>query len=221
MSLPRPVLRSYAQLRRGVGRNYRPNPRFLLSGLPALTFWAATHTASTQVAIALSFVSFFAVFQATKGVGTARMLAFLSLIVISMGAALGIATTSERAYLAADPASDALMAVLFLGSAAFGRPFVGMIVGDAVPGLAARLDPQHRIYLWLTLAWGLFNVATALVRWQMVTHLSVGEYLLWSRVLAWPLGYGVMILMGVALFLAARSPGRPAAPPLSSPTPHG
>ena len=45
-----------------------------------------------------------------------------------------MATTSERAYLAADPASDVLVAGLFLGSALFGKPIVGMVVVDAVPG---------------------------------------------------------------------------------------
>ena len=185
-------------------RKSRPNPRFLLSGLPALTFWAATHTASTEVAIALSFASFVWVFHATKEVGTARILALMSLVVITMGAIVGIIATSERAYLAADPVSDSLMATMFLGSAFLGRPFVRHVVGDALPGLADQLEPDHRVYVWLTIGWGLFNVATALVRWHMVTHLSVGEYVLWSRVLAWPLGYSVMLLMGLALVYAAR-----------------
>jgi hypothetical protein len=194
--------------RRHALRSYRFNPRFLLSGLPALTFWVAMRTTATEVAIALSFLSFLAVFQATKGVGAARLLALVSLGVISIGAAVGMVATSERAYLAADPASDLLIAGLFLGSAMVGRPFVGMIVSEAVPGLAAQLDPDHKIYVWLSVGWGLFNLATALIRWQMVTQLSVGEYLLWSRVLAWPIGYGVMVAMGALLIYAARSSRR-------------
>lgn len=186
-----------------------------LSAVPVLVFWALTTGAGPETAILGGFAAYIVVFQLTRGARNLQALSALSLCIVSMSAVFGLITSSEKAYLAAGPVSDFVVAPVFLGSIVLGRPLVAGVVHDAAPGVAGRLRHDAAVFIWLTAGWGVFNLATGLMRAYMLAEMSTTEYMIWSRVIGWPVGWSVIAIMGAVLLIAARRTSRSPAPALA------
>lgn len=181
-----------------------PFARMALSAVPALSFWLLSTVSRPEAAILGGFGAYLVVFRLTQGARNLQALSALSLAIVSMSAMLGIVTSSEKAFLAAGPVSDFVVAPVFLGSIAVNRPLVAGVVHDAAPAIAATLRHDAAVFVWLTAAWGLFNLATGALRSYMLAEMSTTEYMIWSRVIGWPLGWTVIAAMAATLLLAHR-----------------
>lgn len=184
--------------------HWRPNPRVLLPALPVIIFWALTQTVPPQMAIIGGFLSFCVVFYLTRETRTFQALSALTFGVIAVSTVVGLVSSSEKAFLAAGPVTDFIVAPIFLISAATRMPLVGAVTKETVPGLAAHLPTNAPVFIWLTVFWALFNIATGTMRSFMLANMSVGEYMAWSRIIGWPLGWSMIALLGVIILLAAR-----------------
>lgn len=185
-------------------RSAGPLSRMALSAVPVLVFWLLTTTAGPETAILGGFAAYLVVFRLTQGARNLQALSALSLAIVSMSAVFGIVTSSEKVYLAAGPASDFVIAPVFLGSVVMNRPIVAGVVHEAAPGIAGHFRRDAAVFVWLTAGWGLFNLVTGLMRTYMLAEMSATEYMIWSRVIGWPLGWTVIAAMGVVLLCAAR-----------------
>ena len=122
------------------------------------------------------------------------LLALLGLIVVGGASVVGIILDSDKAYLASDPIGDFIIALVFLGSVVVRRPLLGVIVRELFPRLATVINEQHRVFYLLSLAWAVQNVATGVVRIFLLQELSTDGYILWSRVVSWPVGIALLLI---------------------------
>jgi hypothetical protein len=175
------------------------NPRVLLSLLPAAIFWVLWRTTETWVAISGGFLASVVVMQHNRSQRLITLLTVFGMAIVACSAVIGIVWDSPKAYLAGGPVGDFLFVPLYLASIAMHRPLVGGISRELFPAIAGRIPLDHRVFVLWSLAWAAMNLVQGLVRSWMLAELSVGEYLVWSRVVFWPvsavmlLGSGAMI----------------------------
>ena len=71
--------------------------------------------------------------------------------------------------------------------------------------LAVRLflpaAPDHRVYVYLSLIWAGYDILHGVARVYMLATLSVGEYVVWSRLASWPVNAA---LLGLSAWLITR-----------------
>src|SRR5690606_22127869 len=112
-----------------------------------------------------------------------------------------------KTFLASGPISDFLFVPLYLGSILVGRPIIGGIVRELVPVVRDHVPEKAPIWAWLTLAWAVCNLSQGFLRLWLLSNLSVGEYLVWSRVLAWPMSAAMILVTVVVVLAEARKHG--------------
>lgn len=108
-------------------------------------------------------------------------LAGFVLAINGLGLVLALVSGSDRMILAKDPITDAVVAVVLLGSCVFGRPAMFGIVQRLRASGADQIrawntlwhedSEVRRIFLHSTLVWGGAFAATALVRFAMIATL--------------------------------------------------
>jgi hypothetical protein len=120
-------------------------------------------------------------------------------------AALALILSSALVYVLQPVVGSALLGLLFLGSAAVGRPLTMRLVRDFVslPATLLHHDGIHRMFMRVTVVWGVSRVLDA--------GMSLG-------LLHWGVGFGLVsrpffsgalsaATIGVCLIWAARMPG--------------
>jgi len=162
------------------------DPRFGIAVLPAVVFWLIRRAGYVELAIAAGFVTSIIVFLRTRQRGAVGTLAVISVFVAGGAAIAGILVGSERVYLANDPVGDVVSVSIGLGSIALRRPMFGMIATELSPRVRGRIALDHRVFYTTTWLWIAINAAQAVLRVFMLQALSVGEYLIWTRVISWP-----------------------------------
>lgn len=178
------------------------NPRILLTLLPIAIFYGLFRMdAPTWVAITGGFLASLLVLSTNRRDRLIGGLTLFGFGILAITAVIGIIWGSEKAYLASGPISDFLLAPLYLGSILIGKPLVGGIVRELFPAYVAGLPPDHRVYSGLSLMWAGYDVVHGIARVYMLSNLSVGEYLVWSRLAAWPV---TATLMAVSAWLILR-----------------
>lgn len=162
------------------------DPQFGIAVLPAVVFWVIRRAGHVELAIAAGFVTSIIVFLRTRQRGAIGALAVISIFVAGGAAIAGIVVESERVYLANDPVGDVISVLIGLGSIALRRPMFGMIATELSPRVRGRIALDHRVFYVTTWLWIAVNAAQAVLRVFMLQELSVGEYLIWTRVISWP-----------------------------------
>lgn len=192
------------------------NPRILLSLIPIAVFYALYRAdAPTWVAIGGGFAASVAVLYSNRKDRLIGALTLFGFGVVGVSAAVGIIWDSEKAYLASGPVSDFLFVPLYAGSIVIGKPLVGGIARELFPAIAGRIPIDAPVFVRLSLAWAIFDVGMGVLRTYLLVNLSVGEYLVWSRVFGWPLSW---TLLAVTAWLIWREAKRvPAAAPEAVP----
>lgn len=170
------------------------NLRVLLSIAPVVAFLVVSRGADAWVAVAAGFGASVLVFVLTRRDRLIGVLSLFGLAVVGLSAALGVVWNSERAYLASGPASDFLFVPLYLASVWLRRPLVGSIVHELFPGRFAVIPANHNVFVRLSLAWAGFDVIHGVVFTVLLMNLGVVEYVVWSRVIGWPMT-GTMLVM--------------------------
>ena len=178
------------------------NPRILLTLVPIAIFYGLFKMdAPTWVAIGGGFAASAAVLITNRKDRLIGGLALFGFFVLGISAVIGIVWGSEKAYLASGPVSDFLFVPVYLVSILIGKPLIGGIVRELFPAYVAALPADHRVYVYLSLAWAGYDVLHGVARIYMLSSLSVGEYLVWSRLASWPVNAA---LLGFSAWLISR-----------------
>ena len=183
---------------------WQPNPRFFLTAVPVLVFYGLSKIASPEVAILGGFGVFTVVFLLTRSSPALQFIATYG-YAITVGAALvGLAFSSEKAYLAAGPVSDILIVPVYLFSIARGWPLIGAVGKEVAPVMCGSLPVNAAIFVRLSLAWAVFEAIQAMVFTWMLVNLSIGEYLIWARIFGTPTLLVMFAISGTLVIRAAR-----------------
>ena len=180
-------------------KDWRPNPRLLITVIPVAVFYVLTLVASASVAVGGGFIAATIVFYYTRQSPLYQALSAIGYGVVAVAALVGIIWSSEKAFLAAGAGSDFVFVFVYLGSLAIRQPLVGGITREVFPRAAGRLPPMAPVFVWLTLGWATFDVFSFFLRVYLLINLSVGEYIIWSRVIGWP--SAALLLIGTGYFI--------------------
>jgi len=177
------------------------NLRIMWSIAPVAVFYLLTRVADPWVAVLGGFAASTVVFWYNRRDRLIGTLTAFSFVVVAVSAGVGIVANSEKAYLAAGPIGDFLFVPLYLGSVAIGKPLIGGIARELLPKYAGHVPINARVFAWLTVAWAAWDLLHGLVRLWMLQEMSVGEYIIWSRLAFWPFSSA---MVGVTGWLAVR-----------------
>jgi len=181
------------------------NPRILLSLLPVVVFFGLTRVAAPQLAILGGFAASALVFYVARGERLIGLLTAFGFSIVAVAAFIGIVWSSEKAYLASGPVSDFLLAPTYIGSVLIGKPLVGGISRELFPAIAGRIPINAPVFAWLSALWAGYDILHGVGRTYMLSELSVGEYIIWSRIISWP---PTAIVLGITAFFILREARR-------------
>lgn len=171
------------------------------SGFPVLVFLVANNIASTQVALVLALVTAVAVVIRNRQSGVIRLLSILAFVITAAAAVTGLVLDSEKAFAAQNIVSDLSIVVAGGVSLLVGRPILGLIARELVPGLRPILPVADRVFVALTVGFILLNLFQAAFRIYMIETMSTNAYIVISRVVAIPLNLG---FFGLAWYMLAK-----------------
>jgi hypothetical protein len=177
------------------------NLRITWSIAPVAVFYLLTRVADPWVAVAGGFAASTVVFWYNRRDRLIGLLTAFSFLVVAVSAGVGIAVNNEKAYLAAGPVGDFLFVPLYLGSILIGKPLIGGIARELLPKYAGHVPVNAPVFVWLSVAWAGWDLAHGLVRLWMLQEMSVGEYIIWSRLAFWPFSSA---MVGITAWLAVR-----------------
>ncbi len=181
------------------------NFKILASGIPIAVFFGLSQVASPWIAITGGFTASTLVYYATRRDRLIGEIAAFAFVCVAITALVGIIGNSEKAYLASGPVSDFLFVPWYVGSVLMGRPLVGGIARELAPALAMKVPLQAPVFAWLSFAWAGFDAIHGTMRVYLLTHLSVGEYIVWSRLIGWPITGALLATSAFFIWRAARS----------------
>ena len=189
---------------RHLPEHWRPNPRIPMAAAPVVVFYVLTRLVNAELAIAGGFVAFTLVFFFVSFSRLYRGLAFYGYVITAGAALIGIILGSEKAYLAAGPAQSVLILPVYAGSLLIGKPLIGAIARDFVPGIAGDLPISAPVFVWVTLGWALYHVVRAATLFWMLAEFSVGEYIVYTRLVWLPLTAAAYLGSGWLIIRAMR-----------------
>jgi intracellular septation protein A len=178
-----------------------PNPRIGLSAIPLGVFFLVSRIGEPWQAILASFVASAVVFYYTRQDKLIGTLGVFGFVIVCITATIGIVTDSEKAYLYRDPITDAAFFCLHTGSMILRRPLIGALAHELFPGVATKIPINAPLFYLLGCAFASWDIGNGLLRIYLLETLSTGEYLVWSRVLGWPV---TASLVGLSTFLVMR-----------------
>lgn len=183
------------------------NFRIFLSIAPVLTFVALTRVADAWAAVLGGFAVSVVVFFFTRRDRLIGTLSVFGLTVVTISAVLGIIWNSEKAYLASAPASDFLFVPLYLASIRLRRPLVGSIVRELFRHRFAGIPANHCVFVRLSLAWAGFDIVHGVVLTTLLLNLGVFQYIVWSRIVGWPITGAMLLVSYLAIWRTASRSG--------------
>lgn len=181
------------------------NVRILSSVVPVVIFLALTRTMEPWIAILGGFMATAIVTYANRQDRLIGLLTVYGFVIVGICAVIGIAVNNEKAYLASGPIADFLFVPLYLGSVIVGRPIIGGITRELFPVLTHHIPHDASLWAWLTVGWTAYNISQGIFRFWLLDRLSVGEYIIWSRLLNWPLS---MAMIGITAYFVLREARR-------------
>lgn len=184
------------------------NFKILASGIPIAVFFGLSRITTPWIAISGGFTASSLVYYATRRDRLIGEIAAFAFMCVAATALVGVFTNSEKAYLASGPVSDFLFVPWYLGSVLLGRPLVGGIARELAPALAMKVPLQAPVFAWLSVAWAVFDTLHGTMRVYLLTHLTVGEYIVWSRLIGWPITGTLLATSAFFIWRAARSLNR-------------
>ncbi|HEX5267449.1 MAG TPA: DUF3159 domain-containing protein [Acidimicrobiales bacterium] len=104
---------------------------------------------------------------------------WISLAFLVARGAVGVATNSELAYFGPGIVTSFLVAAIFLGSVAVGRPAIGAAfkVVFGPPDPRSPPDDRQRIFRQLSLVWGIYSLASGILQIWLLRTVSAGTYI--------------------------------------------
>ena len=109
---------------------------------------------------------------------------------------------SDKAFLANDSVSDFLWAILFICSVLARRPIVGLITNELFPNLTTLMSLRERVFYTFTVIWALYYIGTGMLRVLLLETMTVDAYILWSRMMVWPM---TLLLFIISVYVISRT----------------
>lgn len=181
------------------------NFKILASGIPIAVFFGLSRIATPWIAISGGFTASTLVYYATRRDRLIGEIAAFAFACVGITALIGIFANNEKLDLASGPISDYLFVPWYLGSVLLGRPLVGGIARDLAPALAGKVPLAAPVFARLSVAWAAFDILHGTMRFYLLSHLSVGEYIAWSRLIGWPITGALLATSAFFIWRAARS----------------
>ena len=105
----------------------------------------------------------------------------------------GLIEADGKVYWARDFVDNFVLGGVFLLTVLIGRPIVSALVRETFPGIRERLPADHRVWLKLTIVWGLYIALAGVLRWWILEQVSADTYALIRLPLGWGLGLVLML----------------------------
>ena len=105
----------------------------------------------------------------------------------------GLIEADGKVYWARDFVDNFVLGGVFLLTVLIGRPIVSALVRETFPDIRERLPADHRVWLKLTIVWGLYIALAGVLRWWILEQVSADTYALIRLPLGWGLGLVLML----------------------------
>jgi hypothetical protein len=147
---------------------------------PLAVFFAGWKLIGLTAGIALAVLFGVSVFVHERRQGRPAVVVRLALLLVAIRAIVGLSSGSGSVYLAQEIGIDTLLACAVLGSLATARPFASWFAADVFPLPAEMLESETfaGAVRTITIVWGVYFLARALVRLTALLTLSTNRYAL-------------------------------------------
>ena len=159
----------------------RAGPRLVRDGFgPLAFFFLGWKLIGLTAGIAMAVVFGLSVFVHERRQGRPAMVVRLALVLVGIRAVVGLSSGSATVYLAQEIAIDTLLGCGVLASLATRRPFAAWFTEEVypLPREAQLSDTFRQTTRTVTVVWGVYFLARALVRLTALLTLSTDRYVL-------------------------------------------
>ena len=105
----------------------------------------------------------------------------------------GLIEADGKVYWARDFVDNFVLGAIFLISVFVGRPIVSAVIRETFPAIREQLPADHRVWVRLTIVWGLYIAVTGVLRWWLLDQVSASTYAIIRLPLGWGLGAVLML----------------------------
>lgn len=105
----------------------------------------------------------------------------------------GLIEADGKVYWARDFVDNFVLGAIFLISVFVGRPIVSAVIRETFPAIREQLPADHRVWIRLTIVWGLYIAVTGVLRWWLLDQVSASTYAIIRLPLGWGLGAVLML----------------------------
>ena len=177
-------------------------PRFARDTFgPVLAFWVGWKVGGLVAGIALSTVIALAAWLLERRQARPGLMARITLAVVVFQAVLGLASSSEVAFLAPQVLINLAWGFAFLVSALIGRPLAGVFAAEMadMPPEVRASSTYHRTFGRISAAWGAYMVVRSIARFALLAWVSVDAFVasnlltgapLMALLMTWSIWYG-------------------------------
>ncbi len=159
----------------------RAGPRLVRDAFgPLAVFFAGWKLIGLTAGIGIAALFGVSVFVHERSQGRPAMVVRLALVLVAIRASVGLSSGSATVYLAQEIGIDMLLSVTVLASLARGRPFASWFAGEIspLPQEMRESDTFRHAMRTITLVWGAYFLARALVRLTALLTLSTNNFAL-------------------------------------------
>jgi hypothetical protein len=193
-------------------------PGFLREGfLPLGAFYAGLRLSGLVAAIAAAALASLAVYVFERASGRDGLLVRLSLAFVGVQTLLALVSHSAVVYLATPVLANTVWGLAFFASVAIGRPLAGALAAAWYPFPREFRESAEfkRVYGIESIVWGVFFVGRSALRLAVLTHGTIGGYVVVAFVTGPP---ATLALIAWSVWFALRrfsgddayAPARPA-----------
>ena len=129
-------------------------------------------------------------------------LLLIGMITLLLRTSVSLALHSEQAYLIAPALVTAVMGLVFVASAAMGKPLLGRVIGDLVPARWVDTDDPRTARLCRigSTIWGAEQILTAGISLALILRVSTSTYLVFHEFVSWGVFAAVAVLAAPLLW---------------------
>jgi intracellular septation protein A len=159
----------------------RAGPRLVRDGFgPLAVFFLGWKLIGLTAGIAMAVVFGLSVFVHERRQGRPAMVVRLALVLVAIRAVVGLTSGSASAYLAQEIGIDTVLSCVVFASLRGRRPFASWFAAEIYPLPEQVRDSEtfQRAMRTITVVWGIYFLARALVRLTALLTLSTNSYVL-------------------------------------------
>lgn len=170
---------------------------------PPLAFYVGWKLVGLPLGIGAATATSVLAHRLERRAGRPGVLARFALGLVFLQAVIGLASGSERVYLAQPVLVNGLLGLVFLGSVALRRPLAAMFADEVfpIPGDVRSSRTFRRAFARVSLVWGVYLCLRCVFRLYLLTAGSVEAYLVINFVTGMP---STALLLSWSIWYAVR-----------------